>query len=29
MTNDFGDLPAIFAACLKFDFDSLLKIRHS
>jgi hypothetical protein len=25
MTEDFTDLPAIFAGCLKFDFDSLLK----
>jgi len=27
MTEDFSDLPAIFADCLKFDFDSLLKSR--
>ena len=25
MTEDFSDLPAVFAGCLKFDFDGLLK----
>jgi len=25
MTRDFIDLPTIFAGCLKFDFDGLLK----